>query len=203
VWAYNIQLAIEAAKLGFEEIQFDFLRFPTLSHAGTPHFSQNVNKDSRVASISAFLSAARGQLKPFAVTISARVLGYTCWRTDDYVIGQNIERIGEYVDVICPMLYPSTFDKGIPGYSMPVEHPYEVVYHSAQRAVQRLKEFDCQVRPWIQDFPDYRFDQRIFSKSEIQAQIKGCFDAGATGFMAWNPNSQYTLEAYAPVIVKA
>ena len=68
--------------------------------------------------------------------------------------------------------------------------------------MERLKESDCQVRPWIQDFPDYRFDQRKFGKDEIQAQIKGCFDAGATGFMAWNPNSQYTPEAYAPLTVQ-
>jgi LysM repeat protein len=203
VWEYNIQLAVEAAGLGFEEIHFDLVRFPTLSQAGAPTFSQPANADSRVAAITGFLSAARGQLKPFEVKVSARVLGYTCWRTDDYVIGQNLERIAENVDVLSPALYPTTFDKGIPGIKLPVTQPYEVVYQSVRRTAERVQGMGCDIRPWIQDFPDYRFDNRSFTKTEIQAQIKACFDAGATGYMVWNPNGNYTPDAYAPVTVKA
>lgn len=199
VWDYNIQLAIEAAQMGFDEIHFDAVRFPAKSEAGSPQFSQDVTKDSRTAAINGFLSSARGQLAPFGVKVSARVVGYTCWRKDDSVIGQDIEQMSDYLDVLCPMLAPSTFHAGIPGYKIAVEHPYEVVFESAQRAIERLRDSRCEVRPWLQDFQDYRFDRRMFGKTEIQAQIRGSFEAGCTGFMMWNPNAAYSASAYAPV----
>ncbi len=107
--------------------------------------------------------------------------------------------MGQYIDVLSPMLYPSTFGSGIPGYKFAIAYPYEIVHKSAQRAVTRLAKFNCTVRPWIQDFPDYRFDKRVYGKEEIQAQIKGCFDAGSGGFIVWDPRVKYTDGAYAPV----
>lgn len=199
VWEYNIQLAVEAAQKGFNEILFDYVRFPTPSQVGIPYFSQEVSRETRVAAVTGFLSAARGQLMPFRSRVAANVFGYTCWRHDDTSIGQSIERIAQYVDVLCPMLYPSTFGSGIPGYKMAVAYPYEVVFESAKRAVDRLAQTGCVVRPWLQDFPDYRFDKRVYDRSEIQAQIKGCFDAGAQGFLMWNPHTRYTVGVYAPV----
>ncbi|MCB0196905.1 MAG: LysM peptidoglycan-binding domain-containing protein [Anaerolineae bacterium] len=200
VWDYNIQVSTEAVQFGFDEILFDFLRFPTVSQAGTPFLSQEITKETRMAAINGFLSVARGQLKPLGVKIAASTFGYTSWRSDDSLIGQNIERMAQYLDVMCPTLSPSTFSKGIPGYKVAIAHPYEVVYQSALQAVNRVQSSGCTVRPWIQDFQDYRFDQRSYGREEIQAQIKGCFDAGCEGFMAWNPQGDYTSEAYAPII---
>ncbi len=202
VWDYNVELAVEAAQKGFDEIQFDYVRFPTLSQVGEPQFSQEAIKEARISAITGFLSMARGQLKPFGVKLAADTFGYTCWRKDDTLIGQDIERLGQYVDVLCPMLYPSTFGNGIPGYKNAVAYPYEVVYQSAQKAVERINRLGlgCTVRPWIQDFQDYRFDNRVYGKTEIQAQIKGCFDSGSTGFMVWNPHVEYTAGAYAPML---
>jgi LysM repeat protein len=202
-WDYNLQVAIETAQMGFDEIQFDYIRFPTSSAAGAPHFSQDATAQTRIAAITGFLSTAHGQLKPFGVKIAADTFGYTCWRKDDTIIGQDIDRMGHYLDVLCPMLYPSTFGSGIPGYKNAIAHPYEIVYYSALRAVNRLKLLGCSVRPWIQDFPDYRFDKRVYGRQEIQAQIKGCFDSGSSGFMVWDPHAHYTDGAYAPVKVKA
>ncbi len=199
VWDYNIQLAVEAAQKEFDEIQFDYLRFPSASPAGPPQFSQEVSKETRVAAISSFLSAARGQLKPFNVNLAADTFGYTCWRKDDTLIGQDIEKMAPYLDVLSPKLYPSSFGNGIPNYKLPVAHPYEVIHQSAQQAVQRVSRFSCKVRPWLQDFADYRFDGRVYGKEEIQAQIKGAFDAGGSGFMVWNPDLNYTANAYAPL----
>jgi len=202
VWDYNIQLAVEAAGLGFDEVQLSHVRFPTPSPAGALQFSQEATKETRLAAITGFLSIARGQLQPYRVKLSADVLGYTCWRKDDSLIGQDIERMAPYLDILCPMLYPSTFGSGIPGYKLAIAYPYEVVYESAQRAVNRVRPFNCAVRPWIQDFPDYRFDKRVYGKAEIQAQIKGCFDAGCTGFMVWDHRVKYTDGAYAPMQVQ-
>ena len=109
-----------------------------------------------------------------------------------------------YLDVLSPMLYPSTYDHGLdnmPGYEFAIDFPYEIVYESMLRAIPKVKATnpDIIVRPWIQDFPDYRFDKRVYGREEIQAQIKGCFDAGATGFMVWDPRVKYTDGAYTPV----
>ncbi len=203
IWDYNTQIALEAAQLGFDEILFSHVRFPSPSQVGSLQFSQEATREMRVAAITSFLSLARGQLGPYSVKVAADTFGYTCWRKDDSLIGQDIERMGQYLDVLCPMLYPSTFGSGIPGYKMAVAYPYEVVYESAQRAVGRVTLLGCAVRPWLQDFPDYRFDKRVYGREEIQAQIKGCFDAGCAGFMVWDHRVKYTEGAYAPVSVHA
>lgn len=202
VWNYNIQIALEAAQLGFDEILFSQVRFPGPGASGTLQFAQEATREARVMAVTGFLGTARGQLQPLGVKMAADTFGYTCWRKDDSLIGQDIERMGHYVDVLCPMLYPSAFGSGIPGYKDAIAYPYEVVYQSAQRAVERVTSLGCAIRPWIQDFPDYRFDKRVYGREEIQAQIKGCFDAGCTGYMVWDNRVKYTDGAYGPATTR-
>jgi LysM repeat protein len=195
-WEYNADLAEEAARRGFDEIQFDYVRFPTSSQEGIPYFSQPINHGARVAAITAFLSYVRGRLASLDVRVAADVFGYTCWRDDDTLIGQDIGRMAQHLDVLCPMLYPSTFGSGIPGYNDAIAYPYEIVCESMKRAVQRVEPAGCRVRPWIQDFPDYRFDERVYGPAEIRAQMQGSFDGGGAGYMAWDPRIKYTTRAY-------
>jgi hypothetical protein len=84
---------------------------------------------------------------------------------------------------------------GIPGFRNPVQHPYEIVHESVRLIRQRAALSKVRVRPWIQDFKDYAFDKRIFGPTEIRAQIKGADDAGAVGWMLWNPRNDYTAGA--------
>ena len=128
--------------------------------------------------------------------LAANVFGYACWRTDDSLIGQDIRQMARYLDILCPMLYPSTFGSGIPQYEYAVAHPYQIVYESMKRAVHLAEPLGCRVRPWIQDFPDFRFDKRVYGLAEIRAQIQGSFDGGGAGYMAWDPRVKYTKEAY-------
>ncbi|MFQ5613871.1 MAG: putative glycoside hydrolase [Anaerolineae bacterium] len=195
-WDYNLQLAEEAARLGFAEIQFDYLRFPTPGPGGAPAFSQEATEESRVGAVSGFLRAAQDCLAALEVKLAASVFGYACWRGDDTLIGQNIEQMAPFLDVLSPTLYPSTFGSGIPNCRNAIACPYEIVVESARRAVERVASMDCQVRPWLQDFPDYRFDGRVYGVEEIRAQIKGAFDAGCTGYMMFDPRVKYTDEAY-------
>jgi len=200
VWDYILQLAAEVASFGFDEIQFDVLRFPPAGSHGNPHFSQPLSAESRVSAISGFLSAARGLLSPFKTKIGANVLGYACWRDDDALAGHKLERLIHYLDVLAPILYPSAFVHGIPGHPHPLEAIQAVLYQSTCRAVERVKAIEpaCQVRPWIQDFPDDAFDKRPFGQAELQAQISGVVQGQAAGFMAWNPQTLYTQAAYQP-----
>lgn len=196
VWEYNADLAEEAARLGFDEIQFDYLHFPGPSQEGNPRFSQSVDRRARVAALTAFLNYVRQRLAPLKVRLAATVVGYACWRDDDAFVGQDIRRMAQYLDVICPMLYPSTFGSGIPGYEQAIRYPYQVVFESTKRAVQKSSLSNCLVRPWIQDFPDYRFDRWVYGPAEIRAQMRGSFEAGGSGYMSWHPDMKYTSAAY-------
>ncbi len=197
VWDYNIALAVEAAQLGFDEIQFDYLRFPTDGTIQYATFAQPNTSKNRIAAITGFLSKANQALTPYNVKIGVDVFGYTTWRADDMGIGQQLEAIAPYIDVLSPMLYPSTFGHGLPGlpqYQEAVAFPFEIVNQSTLKVVNRLKTINpaLEIRPWIQDFPDYAFDRRTYSPDEIRLQMEGARQAGARGWLLWDPRVQYT-----------
>lgn len=192
VWDYNIRIAEEAARLGFDEIQFDYVRFPD---SRSPCFSQPSTEASRVAAITGFLQEARARLSPYNVFTAADIFGYVCWNTNDTDIGQKLEPIASAVDYLCPMLYPSGFQFGIPGYRNPVQRPHEIVYLSLKKAQERTGIAAVRFRPWLQSFRDYAFDRRPFSGKEIHDQISAADKFGSQGWMLWNPANVYTAEA--------
>src|SRR3989454_79148 len=192
VWNYNIAIAREAAGKGFDEIQFDYVRFPTDGRLSAAKYSAPNNKQTRLPAIAGFLERARRELGPLGVYVAADVFGYTAFNDNDTDIGQRIEELAPHLDYFCPMVYPSGYHMGIPGFRNPVQNPYEVVRESVRLIQQRASHASVRVRPWIQDFRDYAFDRRIFGVSEIRAQIKGADDAGAVGWRLWNPRNDYT-----------
>ncbi|HEX5680970.1 MAG TPA: putative glycoside hydrolase, partial [Desulfobacterales bacterium] len=192
VWDYNIQIAVEAAKLGFDEIQFDYVRFPD-SHS--PRFSQPSTEEARVKAIAGFLQEARSKLAPYNVFTAADIFGYVCWNLNDTDIGQKLDPIASTVDYLSPMLYPSGFQFGIPGFRNPVQNPYEIVYLSLKKAQERTKISPLRFRPWLQAFKDYAFDRRQFNGKELRDQISASEKFGSQGWMLWNPVNQYTAAA--------
>jgi hypothetical protein len=192
VWNYNIQIAEEAAKLGFDEIQFDYVRFPD---SRSPRFSQPSTEETRVKAIAAFLQQAKARLAPYNVFVAADIFGYVCWNLNDTDIGQKLDPIAAAVDYLAPMLYPSGFQFGIPGYRNPVQNPYEIVYLSLKKAQERLKISPVRFRPWLQAFKDYAFDRRQFNGKELRDQISAAEKFGSQGWMLWNPGNQYTAAA--------
>jgi hypothetical protein len=198
VWDYLIAIAKEAAAKGFDEIQFDYLRFPTDGRLSAARYSRPNNQAVRLETISGFLARARRELEPMGVFLAADVFGYTAFNDNDTDIGQRIEELAPYLDYICPMVYPSGYHRGIPGVRNPVENPYEIVKESVRLIRKRSGHATSVVRPWIQDFRDYAFDRRIFGVREIRAQIRGGDEAGAAGFMLWNPRNDYTADALRP-----
>ncbi|MBI5166397.1 MAG: GTP-binding protein [candidate division NC10 bacterium] len=198
VWEYNLAIAQEAARKGFDEIQFDYLRFPSDGHLRSITLSRPNTMEERLQAIGGFLARAQPKLLPMGVFIAADIFGYTNWRTDDTGIGQRIEEVAQYVDFLSPMVYPSSYHAGIPGFRFSVAYPYEIVFLSLKRAVERLQDNPIKIRPWLQDFRDYGFDGRLYSAKEVLAQMKAAQDAGAWGWMLWNPRVRYTREALAP-----
>jgi hypothetical protein len=198
VWDYLIDIAKEAVAKGFDEVQFDYVRFPTDGRLSAAVYSRPNNASTRLPAIAGFLARARRELGPSGVFLGADVFGYTAFNTNDTDIGQRVEEIAPHLDYICPMAYPSGYHLGIPGYRNPVAHPYEVVRESVRLVRQRSQHARAQVRPWLQDFRDYAFDRRIFGAREVRAQIRGAVEGGAAGWMLWNPRNDYTAEALAP-----
>ena len=197
-WAYPIAVAREAALKGFDEIQFDYLRFPSEGRLGAARFSEASTQPSRLGAIASFLGQARAALAPVGAALAVDVFGYTAFNADDTGIGQRLEELAPLVDVLCPMAYPSAYHRGIPGYRNPVAHPYEIVLETVTRARARSAPAPVKIRPWIQDFHDYAFDRRAFGVPEIRAQIRAAVDGGASGWMLWNPGNRYTAEALEP-----
>ena len=186
---YNIAIAVEAARAGFDEIQFDYVRFPDATQQ--LKLSQPATEAARVAAIDMFLTEARRQLKPYNIFLAVDIFGYVCWNTNDTGIGQQLEHLIKIVDYLSPMLYPSCFQCGIPGYRNPVAHPYEIVQQSLEHAEHRVNVPPLRFRPWIQEFRDYAFDRRAFGTEEIEAQIRAASDFGSDGWMIWNPTNRY------------
>jgi hypothetical protein len=189
VWNYNINIAMEAAQYGFDEIQFDYVRFPDSSG---PRFSMPNTEENRVQAISGFLMEARRKLTPYNVFLSADIFGYVCWNLNDTKIGQRLEDLVTHLDYLCPMLYPSGFQYGIPGYRNPVANPYEIIYLSLKRAQERTNLPSHRFRPWLQAFRDYAFDGRNFNDKEIMGEVKAAEGFGSHGWMLWNPRNYYS-----------
>jgi hypothetical protein len=188
VWEYNLQIAAEAARYGFDEIQFDYVRFPD---AHGLLFSMPNTADNRIKAISGFLMEAKNQLFPYNVFLAADIFGYVSWNQNDTDIGQRLEDITPHVDYISLMLYPSGFQYGIPGYRNPVANPHEIVYLSLKRAQERTQLPSVRFRPWLQAFRDYAFDRRAFNGKEIKDQISAVEKFGSNGWMLWNPRNVY------------
>jgi hypothetical protein len=185
---YNIKIAKDAVLNGFDEINFDYTRFPASKNIV---FEQENNSTTRVRAISAFLQEANKTLKPLHVKISVDTYGYACWNKKDTGIGQNLKEMSKYVDFISPMLYPSGFHMGIPGYKNPMESMYETIYLSLEMASRKIGVKSNVFRPWLQAFRDYSFDKRKFGNYEIMLQTKAAEDFNANGWLLWNPASYF------------
>jgi len=194
VWEYNIDLAEEAARLGFDEIQFDYVRFPTDGDVANAIFSRpsGPNSSNRVRAITEFLSYARSRLAPLGVRISADVFGIICSTRVDTALGQVLEEIAPVVDYISPMIYPSHYGPGHFGLEVPDAEPYLTVRGALSDALERLGPGGAaQLRPWLQDFSLYN----RYGPEEVLDQIRATHELGIKSWMLWSPSNRYTVAA--------
>jgi hypothetical protein len=192
-WQYTVTIAKDALRRGFDEINFDYIRFPYENQKILAYPVWDYKKTSKQTVLGDFFRYVRGELPQ--ARLSADLFGLATIEKSDMGIGQVIEDASRYFDYISPMVYPSHFGAGFLGYKNPAEHPYEVIKVSMDRAVERLKKIgqDPQkLRPWIQDF-DLGANYGIH---EIQAEKKAIYDAGLHSWMSWDPSNQYTRAAY-------
>ncbi|MCA1031069.1 putative glycoside hydrolase [Bacillus timonensis] len=205
VWDYNVGVAIEAAKLGFQEIQFDYVRFPegfekrdtTLNYSMGNYEKMDLdNVQKRVEAVTDFVAYAKQQLEPYNVKVSVDIFGYTATLPEAPGIGQNFSKISEHVDVISSMIYPSHWTSyfGIP---KPDIEPYRLVQEYAKVENEKLSQLKNKPisRPWIQDFTASwlgRGNYTVYGKAEVEAQIRGLNEQGIKEFLIWNAGNTYT-----------
>lgn len=192
-WDYNIAIAKEAVGRGFDELNFDYIRFPSdgnLEDMEFPFWDGKVLKSSVLRD---FFKILRQELA--GTKISADLFGLATINQDDLGIGQVIEDAYEYFDYVSPMVYPSHYASGFLGYKNPALYPYEVIKYSLDSAVKRLTAsstvFSAKLRPWFQDFDlGANYDAEMVKK-EIQA-VADALGENFSGWMLWNPENVYT-----------
>jgi hypothetical protein len=198
---YNIELAKEAALLGFDEIQFDYVRFPDNGAKVDKEvlFSQTGGL-SKSELIAKFLNEAKKQLEPYGVYVSADVFGLTTSVKDDMGIGQDWNLISQEVDYISPMVYPSHYSQGMYGISNPDLEPYLVVNKAMKDAVMKnqvLKETKetAVIRPWLQAFTASWVHPHLrYTDAQIKVQIKAAKEQGVDEYLLWNPLCKYSFQ---------
>jgi len=188
---YNLSLAGELARAGVDEIQFDYVRFPTNGWAGDGQGDTQSTATRRREVISGFLSAARDTLDVYGVKISADLYGIMAWGqvADLALTGQHVPTIASLVDVICPMIYPSHFGPGFEGRKRPGDDP-EYFIGEGTRRFRDMVAGQADIRPWLQAFP-YRVTR--FDGEYIITQVKAARAAGSKGWCLWNPACRYDV----------
>jgi hypothetical protein len=191
---YNIAIAKEVAALGFDEVQFDYIRFPSDGDITAIVYDKKYTLETRSATIRAFMERLTAELKPYGVFTSADVFGLTVWVEpySDMGIGQRVKDIAPYVDYLCPMLYPSTFEPRNLGHDNPALQPYDVIYRSQLEAAKRVP-VTTKVRPWLQH---YSLNGVVYGPEQYQAQRQAADDAGSCGWTFWNAGGKYNEEFF-------
>lgn len=204
-WTYPIELAKEAATLGFDEIQFDYIRFPS-SEGKTKNIAFGFDSESKTKSdvINSFLTKVMNELKSFDVVVSADVFGITTKKPGDFEhIGQDFQAIAKIVDVICPMIYPSHYGFGEYGVKAPDTQPYKIVYAATNDALKLYSSISgdiklAKIRPYLQDFTASwlkKGNYILYNTKAVTDQLQACYDLKIYDFTLWDPSNKYAYEA--------
>jgi len=199
-WDYNIAIAQDALNRGFDELNFDYARFPSDGDLQDMSFPLWDETTPRNLIIKEFYKRLREEIP--RATLSIDLFGLSTV-SSNFGVGQNIEDAYPYFDFVCPMVYPSHYVEGFLGYQNPAEYPYEIVKHSMENALKRLNLLNllhptkAKLRPWLQDFDlGATYDEKQV-RLEIDA-VSEALGENFSGFMLWNSENFYTKEALQP-----
>jgi hypothetical protein len=191
IWEYNFRVAEEAVRLGFGEVQFDYIRFPEPYKSLPTQVFPNAKGRSKPDVLAQFLRTANGRLDKLGVRTTADIFGLVTTVGGALEIGQEWEKVSPAVDVVLPMTYPSHYPRGAFGVARPNADPYTIQFKAIARARQRDAKLGLtgeRVRPWIQAFS---LGQPKYDASHVREQMRGIYDAGYNGWVWWHPGSVY------------
>ena len=211
VWDYLAEIGAQAAKDGFDEIQFDYIRFSTDMNAKNIDYGEEAELMTKEEAITGFARYAYDKLHPLGVMVSADVFGTIIDNESDAeIVGQNYQEMATCLDYICPMVYPSHYSNGVYGLDIPDKEPYNTVYQAMGESKKKLDALTVDeepdesvriagVRVWIQDFTATWLKGSIsYGPDEVRAQIQAIYDAGYEEWILWNARMNYTEGALLP-----
>lgn len=199
VWDYNLDLAELAAKLGFDEIQFDYIRYPSEGNTSLCRYSKPHNRQTSTKNLKDFLDYSRKRLAPYKVKISADVFGLTTSVKDDMGIGQDIAILTAGADYVYPMMYPSHYNPGEYNLKNPNASPFKVINRGLKDAMGKLGTDFARIRPYLQDFSL----GWTYGPSEVRAQIMATRLNQLESWVLWNAANKYTWAALTPQSYRA
>jgi len=191
VWEYNVDVAAAAAKAGFDEIMFDYLRFPSDGDVSQAAYTGR-RSEPKWQTVADFARYATERLHPLGVRVSAAVFGLAATR--DLGIGQRPRLLATYLDAIYPMVYPSHFGPGEYQIDDPDAQPGRTVSFALLAFRQKLEGRRAELVPWLQDFSL----GRTYTPADVAQQVEAARRASTAGFMLWNALGVYTAGALAP-----
>jgi hypothetical protein len=197
---YAAELAREAVQLGFEEVQFDYVRFPDepRSRMVRAVFPARRNGEPPREAVRRQVQLLTGLVKPLGVPVTFDLFGLTTSVTGDLGIGQVWEDFVDVADVVLPMVYPSHYTRGAFGFRTPNAHPYKVVRLALTDALARTTgPGAAKIRPYLQAFTLGRRRPR-YTPFEIREQIRAASELGIESWVLWNPRSVYQRAALPP-----
>jgi hypothetical protein len=201
LWQYNIGVGEELAKMGFGEIQFDYIRFPEPYPSLPKQVFPGSNGVSKPDILAAFLKEANARYDKLGVRTTADIFGLVTTVNGALEVGQSWEKISPTVDVVLPMVYPSHYPRGSLGVPVPNADPQRIITLAITRARQRDQKLGIttaeHVRPWLQAFT---LGKPPYGPAEIEAQKRGTYEAGYDGWVLWSPGSKY--EVFLPALEK-
>ena len=197
---YAIALAVEAYARGFDEVQFDYVRFASDGAVNAIRYPVYDGRESKQEVMYRFFKRVGGSMQVAHIPVSFDVFGMTFWSYDDFNIGQRLTDVLPYTDWVSPMVYPSHYPDGFEGFGNPAEAPYEIVKRSLDEGTRLIHGFYADSdealrkrwRPWLQDFDI----GAVYTSALIEAQIRAARDAGASGWILWNARNVYERAEY-------
>lgn len=202
VWEYLAEIGAEAANAGFDEIQFDYIRFSTDIKEEEVDYGSEAQQTGKIDIITQFTEYVYDELSPLGVYVSADVFGTVIDnKTDQKIVGQDYVQMASHLDYICPMVYPSHYYSGSYGIKVPDAEPYRTIYEAASSSVKELsalpEEERAGVRVWLQGFTASWVTGHIsYGAEQIREQIHGAYDAGYDEWILWNAAVNYQTEAF-------
>jgi hypothetical protein len=199
VWIYAAQLGEEAVRLGFAELQYDYVRFPDepRSRMARARYGARREGESTRDGVRRNLALLRDRVEPLGVPFTLDVFGMTTVAEGDLGIGQVWEDLVTVADVVLPMVYPSHYYRGMYGFASPNAAPYEVVKRALEDGLRRSAKVTdpAEVRPYLQAFT---LGPPRYGPEHVRAQIKAGYDLGLEGWVLWNPRSVYDPRIFRP-----
>lgn len=194
VWDYLAMIGDESYNVGFDELNFDYIRFPSDGNMIDIVFPFSQGKVKSIA-LKEFFAFLDDHFRKKGITISADLFGMTTTNDDDLGIGQVLGYALNHFDFVAPMVYPSHYPPNFLGFPSPASKPYEVIKYAMEGAVKKAElatSSPSKLRPWLQDFS---IGKVTYTSDMVRAQIQATYDVGLNSWMLWNASNVYTLSA--------